>query len=70
MSSVESTFNEKQKENLEEARKIFGFRSRADVIRWFADHAKRIAEEEREREVEKRKEEKPTKSRFEVIEIE
>lgn len=44
MSPIEASLSQQQKENLEQARRILGFRSRADLVRWFADNAVEIAQ--------------------------
>lgn len=45
--AIESTLTETQKENLEEARKMMGLRSRAEVFRAFANHAVELVKEYR-----------------------
>jgi hypothetical protein len=46
--AIEESLTGQQKENLEMARRILRLRSRADVFRWFADNAVRIAGNEPE----------------------
>lgn len=43
MPTLEQTLSKEQKQNLEQARSLLGLRSRAQLIRWFADNAVDIA---------------------------
>jgi len=38
VATIEQSLTEHQRKNLEEARRRLGFRSRAEVFRWFADN--------------------------------
>ncbi len=40
---IEATLTDDQKANLEQARRMLGLRSRAEVLRAFADHAVELA---------------------------
>jgi len=43
MPAIEALLTDQQKQNLEEARRLLGLRSRAQVFRFFADNAVEIA---------------------------
>jgi len=43
MPGIEALLTEEQKQNLEEARRLLGLRSRAELFRFFADNAIEIA---------------------------
>ncbi len=43
MPAIEALLTEQQKSNLEDARRMLGLRSRADLFRAFADHALELA---------------------------
>lgn len=43
MPAIEALLTDEQKHNLEQARRILGLRSRAEVFRFFADNAVEIA---------------------------
>lgn len=44
MPAIEALLTAKQKQNLEEARRTLGLRSRAELFRAFADHAVELVE--------------------------
>lgn len=44
MASVEGRFSDKQKRNLDEARRLLGLRSRSGLLLWFADHSVEVAQ--------------------------